>query len=95
MSGMLNKKGEKMSRDKNSCRVHLNEKETRFMQGLLNMLVDKNHDFLDIENFEVIYNRLNNACRNQDEYPAKMKALEDKHTEYVKKWEETNKHKRT
>ena len=78
-----------MSRDKNSVNVHLNQKETRFMQGLLKMLVEKNQDFLDIENFQRIYNRLNNACRNQDEYPAKIKAFEKKHKKEMEEWRKT------
>ena len=84
-----------MSRDKNSVSVHLNPRETRLMKDIFDLMVKNNKKALNIENFQRIYKRVKNACRNQDEYPAKMKALEDKHREYVKKWEETNKHKRS
>ena len=64
-----------MSRDKNSCNVHLNWNETRLVKNVFERLVMNDETFLDIENFKRVYNRLTNACRNQDEYPQKMKEL--------------------
>ena len=78
-----------MSRDKNSVSVHLNPKETRLMKDIFDLMVKNNKSALDIENFQRIYNRLNNACRNQDEYPAKMKALEKKHKKEMEEWRKT------
>ena len=64
-----------MSRDKNSTSVHLSWRETRTVKNIMETLVRNDPSFLNVETFEKIYNRLNNACRNQDEYPQKMKEL--------------------
>ena len=66
-----------MARDKNSCNVHLNWNETRVVKEIFEILVKNPHNkhLLDNENFVRILDRSKNACRNQDEYPAKMKAL--------------------
>ena len=52
-------------------------------------MVKNNKKALDIENFQRIYKRVNNACRNQDEYPAKMKALEKKCEQSMEEWRRT------
>ena len=66
-----------MARNKNSCNVHLNWDETRVVKDIFEILVKNPHNkhLLDNENFVRILDRSKNACRNQDEYPAKMEAL--------------------
>ena len=72
-----------MSRDKNSCNVHLNWGETKLVKNIFEALVAKDESLLEIENFERILLRSQNACRNQEEYPAKMKALLEKGKKYM------------
>ena len=62
---------------------------TRFMKALFDMIVKNEKAILKVGQFERIYKRLNNACRNQDEYPAKMKALEKKHKKEMEEWRKT------
>ena len=64
-----------MSRDKNSCNVHLNCSETIFVKDVFSQLVKNQKSLLEIEDFKRVYNRTKNACRNQEEYPAKMREL--------------------
>ena len=72
-----------MSRDKNSCNVHLNWGETKLVKRIFEALVAKDESLLEIENFKRILLRSQNACRNQKEYPAKMKALFKKGKKYM------------
>ena len=68
-----------MSRDKNSCNVHLNWHETRVVKEVFEILVKNpnNKHLLDNENFVRILDRSKNACKNQDEYPAKIEAMHE------------------
>jgi hypothetical protein len=72
-----------MSRDKNSCNVHLNWDETKLVKSIFEALVAKDESLLEIKNFKRVLLRSQNACRNQKEYPAKMKALADKRKKYM------------
>lgn len=66
-----------MARDKNSTKVNLDWNETRLVKDIFEILVKNPHNkhLLDNENFVCILNRTKNSCRNQDEYPNKIKAL--------------------
>ena len=80
------------STDTLSKNVHLNWDEVRLVKEIFDVLTNNpsNIGLDENDTFMAIYQRVTNACINQDEYPAVMEEMSKRHSEYTAKYEEAN-----